>query len=151
MVSNASSNGLLDGIKNVTVSAYDYSKEIGSSIADKITPDSLKNIGQKSVSVLSTVGGLAYEGAQKAINKVKGGKYSEYTYVDDYTSNNTSEKLYRNDPKGGNYSGGNGFYQPPEVGAYPTYQRNTASNSYSNFSSDKLNVPNRNSSFFLTK
>ena len=152
MVSNASTSGIMSGIKNATVTAIDYSKEIGSNLADRIGSESLKDIGHKSVAVLSAVGGLAYEGAQKAINKVKGGKNSEYTFVDDYTANNASEKLYSND-KNKEFSGGNGYYQPPESANYPGFQRNNTYNSYSNssssFSTDKLNVPNRNTGFFL--
>lgn len=147
MVSTASTSGIMHGIKNVTVNAIDYSKEIGSNLADRIGSESLKNIGQKSVSVLSTVGGYAYEGAQKAINKVKGNK-PDYSYVDDYTSNNASEKLYGNDRSRDSYNSG-GYYQPPEAANYPSYQGSSTYNSHANYSTDKLNVPNRNSTFFL--
>ena len=150
MVSNTSGSGFMYGLKNAASNAYDYSKEIGSNIADKIGSESLKNIGQKSVNVLSAVGGFAYEGAQIAINKVKGGKNSGYTYVDDYTSNSTRERLYGNDAKA-NGSGGNGYYQPPESGNYSSFEKPNSYNSTANFSTDKLHVPNRTSTFFLTK
>ena len=150
IVSNASGNGIIHGIKNVTSSVVDYSKEIGSNIADKIGSDSLKTIGQKSVSALAVVGGFAYEGAQMAINKVKGGKYSEYSYVDDYTSNRTSEKLYNNDSKSGSMHGGNGYYQPPEAQNYSSFHRGNTYNSSANFSTDTLHVPQRSNTFFLT-
>ena len=150
MVSGASSSGIIDGIKNATATAIDFSRELGSNIVDKIGSDSLKNIGMKSVDVLSQVGGIAYEGAQIAINRVKGGKYSEYSSVDRYTGNNTAERLYGNmDGKSGNYSGGSGYYQPPETyGSSSINRSNTYSSSY-NYSSEKLNVPNKNSGFFL--
>lgn len=141
LVSNASGSGFIEGIKNVTANAIDISKELGSSLAEKLGSDSLKSIGQKSVSIISTVGELAYEGAQQAINKVKGGKYSEYSHVNSYGSSNAAERLYNTSSSGN--SGGSGYYQPPE-----SYGR-AGTASYNNYSSERLNVPNKNSGFFL--
>lgn len=131
IVSSASGSGFIDGLKSVTVNALEASKELGSNIADKINSDSLKNIGQKSVSVLSAVGELAYEGAQMAINKVK-----------NKDASGTGEKLYSNELRSGNYSSGTGYYRPPDAG-FGNYSNSGAG--YSSYSSEKLNVPNKNS------
>lgn len=152
MVSNTSAAGIIDGIRNVTVNAIDISKEIGSNIADKISgSDTLKNIGMKGVGVLASVGEFAYEGANMAINRVKGGKYSEYG-KDKYIGG-TSEKLYVESVKSGNYSGGSGEYQPPGSGNYPSFSKsNTYSQqSYSpnDYSSERLNSGGRTTGFFL--
>jgi hypothetical protein len=152
MVSNTSAGGIFDGIRNVTANAIDISKEIGSNIADRISGnDTLKNIGMKGVGVLATVGELAYEGANMAINRVKGGKYSDYG-KDKYIGG-SSEKLYMENVKSGNYYGGSGEYQPPGSGAYPSFNKpNTYSQqSYSSndYSSEKLNAGGRTTGFFL--
>ncbi|OMJ85577.1 hypothetical protein SteCoe_13052 [Stentor coeruleus] len=152
IVSNTSAVGIIDGIKNVTVNAYDISKEIGSNLADKISgSNTLKNIGMKGVEVLASVGEFAYEGANMAINRVKGGKYSEYgsNYI-----GGTSEKLYVENGKSGGYSGGNGEYQMHGSNSYTSYgrsnmysQQNYSSNDYT---SERLNNGGRTTGFFLS-
>jgi hypothetical protein len=145
----ASEGGFLEGIKNATVTAIDYSKELGGSIVDRIGTDSLKNIGQKSVDVLTTVGGMAYDSAQMAINRVKGKK-------NEYLNRDGNGEVYRRDE----YRGQNGYYQPPSSYGGGEYGQNRESygqsresygqnrESYGNYSSDKLNAE-RNSGFFL--
>ncbi|OMJ70293.1 hypothetical protein SteCoe_31759 [Stentor coeruleus] len=146
IVSGTTAGDIIDGIRNVTVNAIDISKEIGSNIAGKIaTPETLKNIGQKSVDALATVGGFAYEGAQLAINRVKG--------KDNFTSS-SSEKLYMESLRSGNYSGGSGNYQPPNQGNYPSFNRSNtysqASYSSDDYNSERLNAPGRTTGFFLS-
>ena len=131
IVNNAKGAGLIDSLKNVTVGALDISMELGSNIADRIGSDSLKSFGQKSVNVLSAVGGLAYESAQMAINKVKG-------------KDGKSDKLYTNEWKNEHYSSGSGAYRPPETGNSYSAQ-SYSNNSYSSFGSESLNVPRKTS------
>lgn len=131
MVSSSSGSGFIDGLKTVTANAIGASIELGSNIADKIGTDSFKSIGQRSVSVLTAVGELAYEGAQMAINKVKN---------KDATGN--GERLYGNELKNGSYTSGSGFYRPPETGIGNYVP---SGGGYSGYSSEKLNVPNKNS------
>lgn len=155
IVSGTTAGEIIDGIRNVTVNAIDISKEIGTSLAGKIaSPDTLKNIGQKSVGVLASVGGFAYEGAQFAINKVKGGNYSDFGSKDRFTNNNPSEKLYMESLRSGNYSGGSGNYQPPNSGNYPSFNRSNtysqASYSSDDYNSERLNAPGRSTGFFLS-
>jgi hypothetical protein len=124
IVSNATGAGIIDSLKIATVGAIDMSMELGSNIADRIGSEGLKNFGQKSVNVLTTVGGLAYESAQMAINKVKG-------------KDGKSEKLYSNEWKNENYTSGSGAYRPPE-GGFTSY-------SAGGYSNERLNVPSKSS------
>jgi Putative GTPase activating protein for Arf len=146
IVSNTSSNGIIGSLKNVTVSAYDLSKGIGSTISDSISSGSLKSIGETTVAAITAVGGIAYEGAQNAIYRVKG-KKDNYSSFNDHSSSNTGERFFSRE-KSKEYAGSNGYYQPPQVEEQSSYSR---SNTYTNYSSDKLNVPNRNKNFFLGK
>lgn len=131
IANNASGVGIISSLKTVTTSAFDISLELGSNIADKIGSDSLKSFGQKSVNVLSSVGELAYESAQMAINKVKG-------------KESKSESFHGNEWKNGNYSSGSGAYRPPETGNSYSAQ-SYSGNSYSSFGSERLNAPNKTS------
>ena len=131
IVNNATGVGIISSLKTVTAGALDISMELGSNIADKIGSDSLKSFGQKSVNVLSTVGGLAYESAQMAINKVKGKEVKADSY-------------HTNEWKNEHYSSGSGAYRPPESGSSYSAQ-SYSNNSYSSFGSERLNAPNKTS------
>ena len=61
---------IVESIKSGATSVIEKSKEVGGNIKDRVNTESLKNIGEKSLEVMSNVKKMAYDGVNKAYSKV---------------------------------------------------------------------------------
>lgn len=62
---------LVESLKSGASSVLERSRNVGGTIAGKVNPENLKNIGEKGLEVMSNVGKMAYDGVQMAYSKVK--------------------------------------------------------------------------------
>lgn len=62
---------LVESLKSGATSVLEKSKNVGGTLADKVNTESLKNIREKSIEVMSNVSKMAYDGVQMAYSKVK--------------------------------------------------------------------------------
>ncbi|OMJ89944.1 hypothetical protein SteCoe_7838 [Stentor coeruleus] len=62
---------LVESLKSGATSVIEKSKNVGGTLADKVNTESLKNIREKSIEVMSNVSKMAYDGVQMAYSKVK--------------------------------------------------------------------------------
>jgi Putative GTPase activating protein for Arf len=70
---------IIESLKQGASSVIEKSKEVGGNLADRVNGESLKNIGEKSLEVMSNVKNIAYNSVQIAYSKVKKDENNEET------------------------------------------------------------------------
>jgi len=109
--SSVKESGLMDSIKSGAVTVLDKSKEVGSSVVEKIKDT---NIGEKSLDALSSVGSYVSTGASAVYSKVRGtDKTSLYRDMED-VQNDAGEKLFQPEPNSQYGGQPKGSYVPPQ-------------------------------------
>jgi len=109
--STVKESGLMDSIKSGASTVLDKSKEVGSSMVEKIKDT---NLGEKSLDALSSVGSYVSTGASAVYSKVRGTeKTSLYRDMED-VQNDAGEKLFNPEPNSQYGSQPKGNYVPPQ-------------------------------------
>ena len=95
---------IIESLKSGANTVYEKSKEVGGNLAEKVNQGSLKNIGEKSLEVMSNVKNMAYNSVQNAFSNGKTEDKSENSFEESkemtdlhmYHSQPTTKYLYGN-------------------------------------------------------